>query len=601
MPKIAEESIRKVVENSDIVDVIGSYISLKKAGSIFKGLCPFHKEKTPSFTVRPSHQTFHCFGCQAGGGVIRFVMDYEQIPFVDAVKKLAARSGIPVVEEQGGADDKTYHERKRLLSLHQRVANWFHQTLLSDARAATAREYLLRERGYSLEVIKAWQLGYAPAHGTTLHEIALKAGFTQDELVRGGLCGVDEERQKLYDRFRDRVMIPIHNDFGEVIAFSGRILDSATSTAKYVNSPETPIFVKGNVLFGLHKSKRSLIASGAAIVCEGQFDLITAFENGIQNVIAPQGTAFTSRQAALLKRFVQTAILCFDADTAGQNAVKKSLPSLFESGLEIRVLQLPKGQDPDSVIRSQGPDAFRSRLAESMDVIDHLVRTAKVSGQTETPAGLAAAAQEIAGFLRMIPQNVHRDAALNQAATGLQLTPAQLATLMRRLKPRNDPRDSAGEETAVETNEIPPMTESCKLLCRFLILSPAARAWLAQQTSPPLNEIGEGWEILEFLLRKENDFSSPAEFSARLSLFPPAYQSALAALDLHTPETNPEKKVADTWNGLELAWTEKQIEAAKARLGQKNLSLQESLNLQKELLDLSGRLRDVSRPHSDRP
>jgi DNA primase len=288
---IPSETIEQVAAANDIVEVIGTYFPLKRAGASFKALCPFHQEKTPSFTVSPQRQTFHCFGCGAGGSVFRFVMDYEHIDFPVAVHKLAARVGIAIVEERRSEDEAQQHEARRLLlDCTRKQRNGFMKICSSATWAAPARDYL-KTRGISREVAKSWKLGYAPESWDAFCQWASKEGYRRRELLSSGLVKLrDEERGdgEFYDRFRGRLMFPICNDVAEVIAFSGRVLATEATAAKYINSPETPLFRKGRVLFGLHKTKRALIEADCAIVCEGQLDLITLFEAGIQNVVATQ-------------------------------------------------------------------------------------------------------------------------------------------------------------------------------------------------------------------------------------------------------------------------------------------------------------------------
>src|SRR6476660_4809141 len=368
MGTIPSQTIEQIAAANDIVEVIGAYFPLKRAGTTYKALCPFHQEKSPSFTVSPSRQTFHCFGCGAGGSVFRFVMDYEHLEFPAAVKKLAARVGIPVVEERGpnpGEDDRQLETRRALLQLHAEAAEWFHENLVKKELGRPAREYL-KGRGIDRRIAKDWQIGFAPESWDGFLTWASERGYSQRLLLESGLIAKREEsgsENKGYDRFRNRIMFPIHNDVGEVIAFSGRILDKDAETAKYVNSPETSLFRKGRVLFGLHKTKRGLIEADCAIVCEGQLDLITLFEAGIGNVVAPQGTAFTEQQARILKRFVSEVVLCFDADAAGQKAAERSLDALLQNNLIVRVAEMPTGEDPDSLIRRQGKEDFEARVA----------------------------------------------------------------------------------------------------------------------------------------------------------------------------------------------------------------------------------------------
>src|SRR4030095_14727371 len=320
-------------------------------------------------------QTFHCFGCGAGGSVFRFVMEYEHIDFPAAVRKHAERAGITIIEKRGAADeDRQYEARRKLLKLHAEAAEWFHQNLTKREIGEPARKYL-KQRGITGEIAKRWQLGYAPDEWDALGNWARGRGYETRELIASGLIKAKDEaearanqtstieHQTSYDRFRGRLMFPIRNHLGEVIAFSGRLLQDKESVPKYVNSPETSLFQKGSVLFGLDKTMRALIEANCAIVCEGQLDLISLFEAGIRNVVAPQGTAFTEKQAHILKRYANEIVLCFDADTAGQKATERSLDALLQNDLIIRVAEIPPGEDPDSLVRRDGKKQFEKRVA----------------------------------------------------------------------------------------------------------------------------------------------------------------------------------------------------------------------------------------------
>src|SRR5436309_1709859 len=387
MGTIPSETIEQIAAANDIAEVIGSYFPLKRAGVNFTALCPFHQEKTPSFVVSASRQTFHCFGCGAGGSVFRFVMDYEHIDFPSAVRKLAARAGITVVEKsRGGAsdEDQQYKTRRVLLKLHAESAEWLHENLIAREIGGPARKYL-KQRGITAEIAKRWQLGYAPDEWDAFGSWARARGYNPRDLIASGLVRTKDEAdsdqnqisnlkpQTSYDRFRGRIMFPIHNDVGEVIAFSGRLLKDEEGAAKYLNSPETSLFRKGNVIFVLHKSTPALIEADCAIVCEGQIDLISLFEAGITNVVAPQGTAFTENQARILKRFVDEVVLCFDSDAAGAKAAERSLDALLQNDLIVRVVELPRGEDPDSLIRREGKEKFENRVAGAQDFFHYLI------------------------------------------------------------------------------------------------------------------------------------------------------------------------------------------------------------------------------------
>lgn len=600
MPRITESSIQDVAAANDIVEVIGGYLALKRAGSAFKALCPFHREKTPSFTVNPSRQSFHCFGCGAGGGVIRFVMDYEHLPFAEAVRKLADRAGVRLVLEEGTGEPDAGDggERPRLLAMHREAAAWFSRMLLREGCGEPARDYL-RARGLNREVAVRWGLGYAPdsksdgaAQGGLCAHLQ-NLGYKPAELVASGLAGRSESSNRLYDRFRGRMMIPIHNDYGEVIAFSGRILDPEASPAKYVNSPETPIFTKGRVLFGLHRTKRSLIESGSAIVCEGQIDLISLYEAGVTNVTAPQGTAFTTHQAMLLKRFVGEVVLCFDSDAAGRKAAARSLPALLEKELRVRMLELPPGEDPDSLVRREGGDAFRERVAAAPDFLTARIATARESGQLESGEGVSAVARELAGWFAQIPDDVLRDRMINSAAAGLKISPASFHNLVRKSKKFES--DPAPEDEGPQTRPPVALSPGCELLCRLALFFPEVRAWLASRSEFSPRALGPDFELLEKIIVLPPE-SAPGAIAGFLATLPAEFQSAASRLDDKHPPRNPLSVAAQTWSGLFKKFYADQIERTKTQLLAKNLQSSEILAVQKELLDLQKKLLEVSTP-----
>ena len=316
--RIPEETIEQVLAATDIVDLIGSYFPLKRAGTNFKALCPFHNEKTPSFMVNPARQSFHCFGCGEGGSAIGFVMRYENLPFVDAVRKLADRAGIAIVEEHDPQADRIRHIRGRLLDLHREAAAFMHELLPDHPEAAHARKYL-QGRGLDREAAARWGIGWMPGNPRVFLDWAREKKYTGRELVGSGLASLKDPQRAsagLYLRFRDRLMFPIRNDYGDVIAFSGRQLREDPNSGKYINSPETRLFEKSRVLFALDKARRAMIREKQALLCEGQLDVIACHEHGIEHAVAPLGTAFTPHHAHLLHRYTSKVTLCFDADDA---------------------------------------------------------------------------------------------------------------------------------------------------------------------------------------------------------------------------------------------------------------------------------------------
>ncbi len=571
---------------------------------MWRALCPFHREKTPSFNVNPQRQIYKCFGCGAGGSVIRFVMEYEHIDFVSAVRKLAQRAGIPIIEEAGGPEDEKRTEtRKRLLALHVEAAAWFHHNLLRMPSAQIARDYL-KSRGISAGVAKSWQLGFAPDSWDALLEFLRKKNFHSEEIAQSGLAASKDDGEnpqsairnpKFYSRFRGRVMFPIRNDYGEVIAFSGRVLDPEAKTAKYVNSPETPLFTKGKVLYGLDKSKRALIETKTAIVCEGQLDLISAFESGVQNVIAPQGTAFTTDQARVLQRFVETVVLCFDSDRAGQEAITRSLPALLEHGLEVKVARLPQGEDPDSLIRGQGPEAFRAVVDASKVFFDHAIEILAERGALDDPAGKSAAARRLGPYVAHIKDPVLLDATAKKICARLGIPQAAFSQHLKATSP------SPGETPGQEPQTTPlVLAEGIRQLCRLALLSPEVREWLSGQNSPPSAALGEGGAFLEKILNSSLDLQENSARSAFSSGLTAAEEMTLATMDLERAPENTLSLAQNLWLGLAAAVFRNQRDAAASQLRQPGLSGAERLRLQtlvgdasKQILDLQSRLNEV--------
>lgn len=586
MPRIAEETIQRVAAASDIVDVIGGTLQLKRAGAMWKGLCPFHNEKTPSFTVNPARQTFKCFGCGEGGTVFSFVMKYENVDFPTAARRLAARANIPIAEESPG-DEARRGERDRLIALHRDAAAWFHENLMRQKFAAPARAYL-KGRGIDGEIAARWQLGYAPDSWDALIARLRQRGYTDDEILKSGLVSENREskieNRKFYDRFRNRVMFPICNDYGDVIGFSGRTLGD--DPAKYVNSPETMIFTKGRVLFGLEKTKRAIIDANEAVVCEGQLDLISAFEAGVQNLTAPQGTAFTPLQARLLRRFAESAVLCFDSDAAGRKAVERSLPALLAVGLTVRVARVPAGEDPDSLVRKRGADALRAVVAEARDYFDDALAEELPAGAT--PRQRATLARKLAGFVRLIEDPALREAVATRVRSRLELTEAGFTELLR-----SAPKPAADSEPEeVGTAEILTLPEPARVLVRLAILSPEARAWMRAQPEPAA-AFGADYALVDRIVAAEAAIEEPAAFAAFTAQLSAAEERALAELHLGRVPENAAERVADAWRGLLRARLQEEIGRLQARIRDPELSEPAINSLHKQILDLRERLGHV--------
>ena len=595
---IPSETIEQVAAANDVVEVIGSYFPLKRAGANFKALCPFHQEKTPSFTVSPSRQTFHCFGCGAGGSIFRFVMDYEHIDFPSAVRKLAERAGIAVVEKRGASDeDRQYETRRKLLKLHAEAAAWFHENLIKNEVGEPARKYL-KHRGITGEIAKHWQLGYAPDGWDAFGNWAKGQGYDSRELIASGLLKTKDESdtqrsQSAYDRFRNRIMFPICNDIGEVIAFSGRLLKDEEGAAKYLNSPETPLFRKGNVLFGLHKSKRALIEANCAIVCEGQLDLISLFEAGVTSVVAPQGTAFTDNQARILKRFVNEVVLCFDSDAAGAKAAERSLDALLENDFIVRVVELPPGEDPDSLIRREGREQFEKRVTQARDFFDYRIECEIGSADLNSMAAKVQAARNLAGIISRVHNPVLRGEVVNKASARLGVAPADFASL---LTTRARAPDGFANSSATEVRVAPTPPHDIVMLCLLALRDAGARNFLRAQKWRELLECVPGAEILIRILESELQPDDAASLNTFMATLSPDEERLVSSWLLQKMPAPTETMVEKWWQGICQGVVRRRLEAAKNQIKLPELSPGDVLNLQKQILDLQEQLHDFCRP-----
>ena len=379
----------KIRDANDIVDVINSYVTLKRAGANFMARCPFHNEKTPSFNVNPSKQIFHCFGCHKGGDVFTFVQEFEHLSFPEAAKRLAERANIPLEWDQNPRDQQHGKTKDQLYKVHEELTERWHRLLLDDAKGEAGREYI-KQRGIGADAIEMFRIGFAPDAWADTLNWAKGKGYEIPLLSEAGLVTSKEGSDHYYDRFRKRLMFPINDIHGRVIAFSGRVIDDAEKGGKYVNSPETLIFKKGKVLFGMDKARRVASEKKVMIVCEGQLDTIACHVSGIKNVVAPQGTALTADHARVLKRHVSEVILCFDSDGAGQNAIQRSFDDLLATGSAVRVAQIPSPHDPDSFIKEHGADAFSELTSASPGYFDYLLNFLCEENDRKTDSGRSA-------------------------------------------------------------------------------------------------------------------------------------------------------------------------------------------------------------------
>ncbi|RME68659.1 MAG: DNA primase [Nitrospirae bacterium] len=360
------EFVEELKTKVDIVDVVSEYVELKRAGSQFKALCPFHPEKTPSFFVNPQRQFFHCFGCGVGGDVISFVMKYEGLEFMEALEVLSKKAGLSMEGLRASKGAKGLKER--VLEINAIAMRFFRDAL---KKSEEPKEYL-KKRGLSSEAIEVFSIGFAPSGGDILYKHLKNKGHKDEDILRAGLVKRTSEG-RLIDMFRHRVIFPIFNTKAEVVGFGGRVLSSEQLGPKYLNSPETPVFKKSRELFGLYQAKEGIKDKGYVILTEGYLDVISAYQAGIKNVVAPLGTALTEEHAHIIKRYTEKVLLLFDSDEAGVNASKRASLLLIQEGLQPKVLLLPAGEDLDSFIKNKGPEALRKLFPRSLPVVDFFI------------------------------------------------------------------------------------------------------------------------------------------------------------------------------------------------------------------------------------
>lgn len=405
IPDSKKEEIR---EAADIVEVVEDYVKLKRSGRSYKGLCPFHDEKTPSFHVTPDLGIYKCFGCGESGDVFNFVMEMEGVGFVEAMRTLADRYGVSLPEEEDPEFDKEHHLREGIYHALRYAGVFFYRKLVESDEAEPARHYL-HKRGYDRKIIKKFGLGYAPDGGEKLYRAAIDSGLNEEYLVEAGLIKPSQRGEGFYDTFRGRLIFPIFNPSGKVIAFAGRIIGKE-KTAKYINSPQTKVYNKSEVLYGVNFSKNAIRKNGDVLLVEGYTDVITLNQNGIENVVASSGTSLTSQQMHLLHRYGDTITMIYDSDSAGQAAMKRGINIALSEGMDVKLLELPEGEDPDSFVRQFGKDSFLElQEEESEDFLTYLVHKARAEGRWDEPAEKKKVISEALESIAHIPDQVARE------------------------------------------------------------------------------------------------------------------------------------------------------------------------------------------------
>lgn len=448
---IPTDKLDEVKAATDIVDVVSDYVRLKKQGARFIGLCPFHSEKTPSFSVDPNANLYYCFGCQAGGDAIKFVRETEGLGFEEAVRLLAARAGIELPQE---GDPAERDETESILHALRFAARFYFRQLTQTDEGRERGLAYFRDRGFSNDTIKRFGLGYAPDRWDALLTAAAEEHIRPETLEKAGLVLQRKSGDGHYDRFRGRVMFPILSHVGKVLGFGGRILGKADDQPKYVNSPETPVYHKSRVLYGLYQGRQAIRGAEEAILVEGYTDVISLHQAGVENVVAASGTALTPEQVKTLSRYAKRVLLLFDADSAGSTAALRGIDLVLREGLAAYAVALPEGADPDSFVQRFGGEAFRNYVQKERQSFVHFrVATARRAGRLATPEGQAEAAAEVLRSIAQVPDPIAQDAHIQAAAELLGIPDITLRARFRDIA-RETARDGARQPAEAPRREI---------------------------------------------------------------------------------------------------------------------------------------------------
>lgn len=603
MPRITEECVARIKDTTDIVSVVGRYIQLRRAGTAWKACCPFHNEKTPSFHVNPARQSFHCFGCGVGGDAVKFIMMFENLDYPTALRRLADMNGVPVIEEE---EDPTAARQRRLRSriieLNSLAAEFYNRQLCRSKEADHVRAYL-KGRHINIDIARKWGLGWAPVDFRPLGRLAESKGMDPRLLTEAYLLG--KGSSGLYPVFRDRLMFPIHNLRGEVVGFSGRVVSPEDKDPrKYVNTAETAAFRKGELLFGLYKATAAIGKAGmTAVICEGQLDVIACHELAeVRNAVAGLGTAFTEEHARLLAKYARRVVLCYDGDAAGIKASEKTYRILAQAGLDVLQAALPAGEDPDSLIRSRGPEALQEAIAQARPYLEQRVslELARCGGDA---GALAALVPRMADLAAEVPDPMRRDIAVADLATRLQVGLVTFRdTVTRILRERKKrPAFPHSRASTPQEEEAPaegesgrsvtpiPLHPAIRGLLELFCNNKAAQALLLERVEELMEPIRRlsGGIILQRALEELPLRSEPDSWESFTRKLPPEQTLALRELAPHpTPEALLEQSVQENCSRAALDSLQARLDLLRARSRQ-NRGKEDSLHTLEEIVRLT--------------
>ncbi len=468
-----QDVLDEIRHQARIEDIIGDYVSLIKAGKNYKALCPFHDEKTPSFTVSPEKQMYHCFGCKAGGNVFKFVMEIEHITFPEAVRLIAGKAGIDLSRYTASEMSETAQRRERIYTLNEKVLAYYEWTLHQSPEGLIARNYL-SDRGLTLDSLRTFRLGYARSGWNCLTDKLQQEKYSRASILEAALASTGKNNNAFFDIFRDRIIFPIIDHYNRVIGFGGRILHNEKDSVKYLNTAETAVFHKGSILYGIHAAYKEIKKTNTALICEGYFDVIMLHQHGFCNAVAPMGTALTPNQVKLLKRYCSHIVCVFDSDAAGEKAAQASIGVCFENGMGISVLQLPEGTDPDEFCKTHGTASFKELLATAASPIHWLLTYFTRTMPLISAAQKVSVTHELFSFIMLVQNAIEVSEYLKEVSLFLHIKEeALLNEYTRYVKSRNN-RHSAGYKPEVPINSTVDVVESKieRMLIEILCIRP---------------------------------------------------------------------------------------------------------------------------------
>ena len=606
MARITQECVARIKDSADIVELLSKYLQLRRAGNSWKACCPFHSEKTPSFHVNPARQTFHCFGCGVGGDALKFIMMFENLDYPTALRRLADMNGIPVIEEEENPEMARLRRlRSRVVEANTLATEYYHRKLCRDAAAAHVREYL-KQRGFGIEIARAWQLGWAPPDFREFDQLARSRSMDDRLLAEAYLLG--RGQRGLYPVFRDRLMFPIHNVRGEVVGFSGRVIRADQDPRKYVNTADTAAFHKGELLFGLYKATGPIGKAGmCVVVCEGQLDVIACHEKAdIRNAVAGLGTAFTDEHAMILRKYAKKAILCYDGDNAGIKASEKTFRKLAAAGLEVYHASLPPGEDPDSLIGSKGPEALREAIDSARPYLEVRVgqELALIRGDANARAALI---PRMADLAAEITDRNRRDVAVADLATrlntGLEALRESVEGIIRSRKesPQTtaaEPQWAPGEEE--EFSDTPMQEASSRVIPITLhngirdtiflaAVNSEAQALLLErieELQEPIRWLSGGVVLQRFMEHLPAPGNEEA-WQAFIAKLPPEQAAALRNMEHHPIDIHDVPgTVESTCSNAALAAIKAHVDQLRSQVNTPGISWQDAAPLMEEMTEL---------------